>query len=123
MVIVDVPGAYINAKIPEDGFILEEQFMDIICEVKHKHKKNICVDNVAKLLYILLMKALCGYMDSAILWCDLYSKTLKSQGFLINPYDRCIANITIKDKQCTIVWYVDNNKVSLVDEVVNTKVI
>ena len=53
----------------------------------------------------------------------LYSKTLKLQGFLINPYDRCIENITIKDKQYTIAWYVGKNKVSQLDEEVNTKVI
>ena len=62
-------------------------------------------------------------MESALLWYDLYSKTIKSQGLLINPYDRFIANITIQDKQCTIMWYVDNNKVSHIDEEVNTKVI
>ena len=62
-------------------------------------------------------------MESELLWYDLYSKTLKPQGFLVNPYDRCIANITIQDKQCTIARYVDNNKVSHVDEEVNTKVI
>ena len=59
----------------------------------------------------------------ALLWYDIYSKTLKSQGFLINTYDRYIANSTIQDKQCTIAWYVDNNKVSHVDEEVNTRVI
>ena len=62
-------------------------------------------------------------MDSTLLWYDLYSKTLKSQGFLINIYDRCIANSTIQYKQCTIAWYVDDNKLSRVDEEVNKKVI
>ena len=62
-------------------------------------------------------------MESVILWYDIYSKTLKSQWFLINPYDRCISNSTIKDNQCKISWYVDNNKVLHVDEEVNTKVI
>ena len=47
---------------------------------------------------------------------------MKSHGLLINPYDRCISNSTIKYKQCTISWYVDNNKVSHIDEDVNTKV-
>ena len=42
---------------------------------------------------------------------------------LTNPYDRCIANSTIQYKKCTIMWYVDNNKVPYVDEEVNTKVI
>ena len=35
----------------------------------------------------------------------------------------CIANITIKDNQYKIAWYVDNNKVSHIDEEVNPKVI
>ena len=47
---------------------------------------------------------------------------MKSHGLLINPYDRCIANSTIKYKQCIISWYVDNNKVSQIDEDVKTKV-
>jgi len=37
-------------------------------------------------------------------------------GFEINPYDKCIANKMINGKQCTIVWYVDDNKISHVDE-------
>ena len=45
-----------------------------------------------------------------------YSKNLKPQGLLINTYYRCIVNITIQDRQCTIAWYVDDNKVSHVDE-------
>ena len=53
----------------------------------------------------------------------LYSKALKSHGFLINPYGRCIINSTIQYKQCTIAWYFGNNKVSHVDEEVNTKMI
>ena len=37
-------------------------------------------------------------------------------GFELNPYDTCVANKTIDGKQCTIAWYVDNNKISHVDE-------
>ena len=33
-------------------------------------------------------------------------------GFLINPYDMCVANSMIEGKQCTICWYVDENKIS-----------
>ena len=90
--------------------------MDIICEVNPKHKKNVCVENGVKVLYLRLLKALHGCMQYALMWCDLYSKTLKSHGFPINPYDRCIANITIKYKQYTIACYVDNNKISNSDE-------
>ena len=33
-------------------------------------------------------------------------------GFVLNPYDKCIANKTINGSQCTIVFYVDDNKIS-----------
>ena len=39
---------------------------------------------------------------------------------MINPYDGCISNSTIKNEQFTISWYVDDNKVSHVDKEVNT---
>ena len=42
MQISDVPGAYVNADMPEDEFILlniKGVFMDIMCEVSLKHKK------------------------------------------------------------------------------------
>ena len=62
-------------------------------------------------------------MYYALLWYGIYCQTLKPQGFLINPYDRCIANSTIRDQQCTISWYFDNNEVSHIDEEVNKEVI
>jgi hypothetical protein len=33
-------------------------------------------------------------------------------GFVLNPYDPCVANKVINGKQCTICWYVDDLKVS-----------
>jgi hypothetical protein len=44
-------------------------------------------------------------------------------GFVINPYDRCVANAMIDGKQCTILWYVDDNKLSYMSEGVLTDVI
>ena len=44
-------------------------------------------------------------------------------GFEINPYDYCVANKTINGKQCTIVWHIDDFKISHVDEKVVKQVI
>ena len=44
-------------------------------------------------------------------------------GFALNSYDSCIANCTINGKQCTIAWYVDDNKISHVDPDVVTSII
>ena len=44
-------------------------------------------------------------------------------GFELNPYDECVANKMINDKQCTIAWHVDDNKISHVDKNMVLKVI
>jgi ATP-dependent Clp protease adapter protein ClpS len=31
---------------------------------------------------------------------------------MVNPYDRCVANKVIKEKQCTIIWHMDDLKLS-----------
>ena len=64
-----------------------------------------------------------GCVKSALLWYETYATTLKDMGFKINPYDQCVANANINGKQCTICWYVDDNKIShedpkVVDDVI-----
>ena len=44
--VFDVPGAYLNAEIPEYKFILiniEGGYVYIMCEVNHERKKNVRV--------------------------------------------------------------------------------
>ena len=41
---------------------------------------------------------------------------LQKDGFIINPYDPCVANKTINGKQLTVTWHVDDLKVSHVEE-------
>ena len=48
---------------------------------------------------------------------------LFKRDFLLDTYYKCTANKTINDKQCTIQWYVDDNKVTHVSEYVITGVI
>ena len=70
-----------------------------------------------------MLKALYGCVQSALLWYELFSTTLQSDGFALNPYDTCVANKTIDGKQCTIAWYVDDNKISHVDADVVSSII
>ena len=37
---------------------------------------------------------------------------------MINDYDRCVANKIINGKQCTIIWHVDDLKISHKDKAV-----
>ena len=50
-------------------------------------------------------------------------KNLKADKFILNPYDACVPNKMVGDKQCTLVWYVDDNKISHVNENIESKVV
>ena len=69
--------------------------------------------------------ALYGTLKAALLFWKKLTESLKLLGFIINLYDWCIANKTINGKQCTIVWHVDDLKVShkqtsVVDEIISS---
>jgi len=76
-----------------------------------------------KVLYLLLKKALYGTLKAALLFWKKLSSILVSWGFEINPYDTCVANKTIDGDQCTILWHVDDLKISHVNSTVVTNII
>ena len=124
--IFDVPGAYLNADLPEDKFIIikfENKFVDIMCTVNPELKKEVIHDGKNKVLYLKIVKALYGCVESALLWYQLFSSELTKIGFTINDYDKCVANKMIDGKQCTITWYVDDVKVSHEDSEVVSNII
>ena len=51
-----------------------------------------------KVLYLKIVKALYGCVESALLWHQLFSSELTKIGFTINDYDRCEANKMINGK-------------------------
>ena len=59
-----------------------------------------------------LKKALYGTLQAAMLFWRTLTAKLVDMGFEINPYDRYVANKLIEGKQCTILWHVDDLKVS-----------
>ena len=110
----DVPGAFLQAKLgprPNNERVLMRlvgNFVDIMCKVNPDHTRNVIYENGKKVLYLEVLQAIYGCIESALRWYELYSETLSKEGFVINPYDKCVANKIINGKQCTIVWYVDH---------------
>ena len=102
-----VPGAYLQASMPEEKKILMKfrgQFVDIMCSVNKEYSKHVIYEKGQKVLYVRVLQAIYGCIESALLWYDLYAGTLKDMGYEINLYDRCVANKDIKGKQCTVTW-------------------
>ena len=70
------------------------------------------------LMYVKLKKALYGTQQAAMLFRKDLSAHLVRWGYEINPYDWCVANKMINGKQCTVLWHVDDLKISHVDPAV-----
>ena len=48
-------------------------------------------ENREKILYLKVLQAIYGCIESALFWYNLFSSTLEKMGFEINPYDKCVA--------------------------------
>jgi hypothetical protein len=85
--------------------------------------KPIWIKKGKTIMYVQLKKTLYGTLQASLLfWKDL-SKNLTDWRVVINPYDWCVANKTINGKQCTVLWHVDDIKVSHKDPDVVTQVL
>jgi len=121
--VTDIPGAFLHADMEEDvHMLLEGTIAELIVKLDPSlYRKYIWENRKGKpMLYVKLKKALYGTLQAALLFWRLLSDTLIEWGFKLNEYDKCVANKTINGKQCTILWHVDDLKISHVDpKVVN----
>jgi hypothetical protein len=100
---------------------LEGVMAEAILKIDPKqYTKYVVNENGKDVIYVILAKALYGTLQAALLFWQNLSAQLEKWGFKINPYDFCVANKTINGKQCTIVWHVDDLKVSHTDPKVVT---
>ena len=72
-----------------------------------------------KVLYVQLIKALYGTLQAALLFYKKLRRDLEGIGFIVNPYDPCVANRSVYDGQHTVTWHVDDLKSSHKDAKVN----
>jgi hypothetical protein len=122
---VDIPGAFIQADIDEVVHVkFEGEIAEMLVKMNPKlYRKYVKDENGTSVLYVELLKALYGTLRAALLFWKLLTSKLVKWGFTINPYDWCVANKMIDEKQCTIVWHVDDLKISHVNDKVNTVII
>ena len=83
------------------------------------YQPHVTYQNGEKILYCVALKAIYGMLTSALLFYKQWRNDLLSQEYKMNPYDPCVANKVINGKQQTIVWHVDDLKVSHIDSKVN----
>ena len=120
----DIAGAYLKAYM-KDFVVMKVtgQMVNILCKMNPKYEEYVILEGGVRTLYVRLVKAIYGCVKSALLWYKLFSGTLQKMGFVLNSYDRCVANCDINGKQCTIAWYVNDTKISHVDPEIVTMII
>jgi hypothetical protein len=103
---------------------LEGVMADVIRKIYPKqYEKHTVYERGKPVIYVILLKALYGTLQAALLFWENLSSQLQEWGFEINPYDFCVANKTINKKHCTIVWHVDDLKISHKDTCVVTTIL
>lgn len=122
---VDIPGAFMQVDMDETVYMkLEGEMAELMVKVDPKlYREYVQLEGGKKVLYVELKKALYGTLRAALLFWRKLSEKLQEWGFELNPYDWCVANKQINGKQCTILWHVDDLKISHVDKNVVTEII
>ncbi len=64
------------------------------------------------ILYVKLQKYLYGCLKRTLLFYKKLVSDLTSADFTVNPYDPCVANKRFNCKQMTVLWHVNNLKIS-----------
>jgi hypothetical protein len=124
----DVPNAFVQTDIANkgigEGIIMKIRgpLVDILVEIAPEvYADYVTYENGKKILYVKMLKALYGMLQSSLLYYKKFRKDIESIGFVVNPYDPCVANRIVNGKQQMVTWHMDNLKSSHVDPRVNDK--
>ena len=127
---LDVPNAFIQTAVEEKDkegnrtiMKIRGVLVDILCEIDPTYKDYVITEGKQSILYVHITKALYGMLVSAMLFYKDFRNFLEQDGFVVNPYDPCVANKMVNGKQHTVCWHVDDAKSSHVDPKVNTEFI
>jgi hypothetical protein len=117
VVTINIPGAFLHATNKDYGIMqMNGTLAYLMVQTDPKLYRKYLVDKKGKkVLYLRLQKALYGIMKSALLFYQKLVLELKSMGFVVNPYDPCIANKIVDGHQLTLRWHVDDLMISHVD--------
>ena len=81
------------------------------------------MENGKPVIYVKCSKAIYGALNAAILSYKKLVRHLGDWGFEMNPYEPCCWNMYMDNKQFTIVFHVDDMKLSHINKLFVTNII
>ena len=116
---IDIPNFFIHTLVErkpgEDKIVLKIRgvLVDMLMQMDPElYGPLIVYENGKKVLYTEVLQAIYGMLQSALLAYKKLRKDLKTDGFVFNPYDLCVANKKIDGENLTVLFHVDDLKVS-----------
>ncbi len=124
--IMHISGVFLSTD--NDEFVLmliQGQLAGLMVQLDPKFYRNYMIisKRVEPMLYVKHDKVLYGMLKSAFLFYKKLVAELVSSGFKANQYNPFISNRMVNRKQSTVIWHVDDLKISHVDQAINTKLI
>jgi hypothetical protein len=122
----DIPGAFLQTDYTKGDthLRLEGEMVTLLEKIDPGYSKYVFTNKKGKkILYAETMKAIYGTLNASLLFWIKLSASLTKMGFEVNPYDWCCMNKMTNGKQCTILWHVDDIKISHVDPTVVTSIL
>ena len=113
--VLDAPGAFMQADIDELVHVrFTGEMVSMLLHIDNDMYKDYVVTEKGKMvMYMELLKALYGTLCTArLFWQKLSKQLIDVWGFTPNKYDDCVVNKIINGHQMSVVWHVDDLKVS-----------
>ena len=126
---IDIPNAFIQTRVNDPNKrvlikvkgLLAEILLEIAPEV---YSDYVHIDPKGNLVLILeCLNAIYGTMIASLLYFGKFCRTLENNKFIANDYDPCVYNKMVEGKQQTVLFHVDDCKLSHVNTKVNDKLI
>ena len=110
VIAIDIGGAFLNADMSPTGvdvhMRLDRVMSTMLVQLDPSYEKFRGINDT---VVVRLDKALYGCVEASLLWYKDLKNKLVTDGFIENPYDRCVFNkIGSSGKQVSIVLHVDD---------------
>ena len=82
--------------------------VNMIYEINSEHIPNLRYEKEVKVLYLKSIRIIYRCIKAELQYFKLFTEKLKEQGYILNTYDKCVANKDINCKQYNITCHMDD---------------
>ena len=123
----DTPWAFLKTKYDKgDIYIkLEGAMVNLLEEINPEYYKDFIYTYklISKCMHAESKKDIYGTLEVSLLFWSKLSKILEEMGYQRNEYDWCVMKKITDEKQCNILWHVDDLETSHVDPAIISSIL